>query len=203
MRSAFALAAFLLLAGCETSPIGGRCSENADCDRSMSGATAQCYSVTSPGRPCTGGSNNCVCCPVDTAAANLIDGCHRTPDTDSGVEAGTDAATDASADSGNDAADVGTDAMNDVGTDTGVGCTCTIGQYCDTSSGTPTCVPQRAIGVTCAVDTECQTSHCADSVCCNSACSGAGLSCNSSPDFAGLCMPIASMDAGATDGATE
>ncbi|MEI8257087.1 MAG: hypothetical protein WCJ30_15545 [Deltaproteobacteria bacterium] len=198
-----AFAVLLALAGCETSPLGGRCTNNFDCDRNATGAVTQCVRSSNAALSC-GNSELCICCPIDrTNDAGVPITCFGgTVVVDSGtspdvvVDTGTIEA----------AADVVSDVVAE---DTGpVTCSCPAGQFCndvrDASTDTgPTCQPLRAIGVVCMADGQCQTSHCTDGVCCNSACTGAGLSCNSSPDFSGLCMPIATTDASVTDASLD
>ncbi len=206
MRTTLALLVLFALAGCETSPLGGRCTNNYDCDRNPSTATSQCVRASNPGSSC-GGSDYCICCPISRATdAGVPSTCWAGNPVDSGVvDVVTPDATDVPRDVVSDAvSEVSADVVS---TDTGA-CSCPIGQWCndlvDASTDTgPMCQPLRAIGVACVEDSQCQTSHCTDSVCCNSACTGAGLSCNSSPDFSGLCMPIASTDAGTDASVTD
>lgn len=202
MRSVLAFALMLCLAGCETSALGGRCTNNFDCDRSTTGAVAQCVRSTNPSFPC--GGDYCICCPT-------------THTTDAGVPL--------SCMNGQAVVDSGPqpDVQPDTGPDvTDAGCLCAVGQYCSGTfmDGGQMCSLQKPSGLPCLADGDCQTSHCAQGVCCNSACTGAGLSCNSSPDFAGVCTAVTATDAGtdvvvvdtgvdtgvdatATDGATE
>lgn len=192
MRIVLAFAIVLCLAGCETSPLGGRCTLNSDCDRATTGATATCVSATNPALSCGGSStSSCICCPIRVVSA---DGGVA----DSGVigcgpgQAAVDVqAVDATVDTG----------QPDV---TDAGCLCDAGSYCSASlvDGGTMCSLVKAIGQACGGGNECQTGHCVDGVCCNSACTGAGLSCNVSPDFAGLCSPETTTDAG-TDAGTD
>jgi hypothetical protein len=208
-----ALSLLSLLAGCETSPLGGRCVLNSDCDRRTTGMTARCVRQLNPESQCSGGSmESCICCPLvvtpgDTTVPTMCVGgtsVDTGSPTDATIDTGpadTGPADTGPADSGTadtGPADTGQPDVASVDVvDTGAGCACSSSQFCDTSDGGMQCVAQRPIGATCSAGTECQTNHCVESVCCNSACTGAGLSCNVSPDFAGLCTPIASpVDAG-------
>ena len=185
--------ACLFLVGCEVAALGARCDNDTDCDKNTTAPTAQCRSFSNPGTTCSGG--DCLCCPTDTSTlANLINqgyplvNCMRTTLV---LEAGTDSASDAS----------------DAAPDTGVlacAVTCTLDQFCDTTTGR--CRSQRASGLDCTAGNQCQTSFCvgasggAAGVCCNSACTTAGSSCNSSPDQRGFCVANAvPFDATVTD----
>jgi hypothetical protein len=53
-----------------------------------------------------------------------------------------------------------------------------------------TCVPGKNLGDTCATDAECVTSHCADGVCCDSACDGLCVTCTGHGP--GVCGPAPS-----------
>jgi hypothetical protein len=64
---------------------------------------------------------------------------------------------------------------------------------CD--AATDTCLGEMRIGGICAMDADCQSGFCADSVCCSVACDGACVSCNT-PAHVGTCWPI---DAGKGD----
>ncbi len=55
---------------------------------------------------------------------------------------------------------------------------CGTGKYCDTASGD--CADKRGIGSTCPADNQCQSGHCVDGYCCNSACTGTCESCDGS-----------------------
>jgi hypothetical protein len=55
---------------------------------------------------------------------------------------------------------------------------CLAGFYCD--GGTHKCVDQKGNGLTCMLDTECKSGSCSGGVCCNTACSGQGLTCTES-----------------------
>jgi hypothetical protein len=52
---------------------------------------------------------------------------------------------------------------------------CVEQSYCDAAS--QTCAAQKANGASCAADHECLSVHCADGVCCDSACTGRCVSC--------------------------
>jgi hypothetical protein len=197
-----ALSLLSLLAGCETAPIGGRCLYNSDCDRNTTGMTARCASGQNPANPCSpGASNYCLCCPIviNPNDLSLPMGCRNGTVADAEVptEAGP---SDAMADGepGDAIADVATDVSTDANdvVEAGPSCACAAGQFCDTADGGMQCVAQRTIGAACGNSIECQTGHCVEGVCCNSACTGSGLSCNLSPDFAGLCMAVPTTDAG-------
>ena len=68
---------------------------------------------------------------------------------------------------------------------------CSDGHACD---ATGSC-GKRMPGAKCSKNDDCLSSFCADGVCCNSACTGACVSCNL-PDRSGVCWPI---DMGAPD----
>lgn len=200
MRTVLTLAVLFALGGCETSPLGGRCTSNLDCDRNPSTATSQCVRASNPASSC-GSSVYCICCPISHATDAGV------PTVCWGGNPVVDAATpDIVTDTGmpDTAQDDAVDARSqDTAT---TECACAAGQWCndlrDASTDTgPMCQPLRAIGVACVEDTQCQTSHCTDGVCCNSACTGAGRSCNSSPDFSGLCTLVVTLDASVPDSA--
>ncbi len=69
--------------------------------------------------------------------------------------------------------------------------TATSAQQCAASF---TCVGsscgQKAAGASCSADTECQSTHCADGVCCNTVCGGTCEKCNLSATL-GTCTPMA------------
>lgn len=186
MRIVLAFAIVLCLAGCETSPLGGRCTTNSDCDRSTTGATSTCVRASNTAYTC-GGGESCICCPVGILGPDSgVPGCGP----GAIVDAGDVQVVDTGVDTGPDVVDAG--------------CPCAAGMYCSgsTPDGGVICSLVKAIGVSCLGANECQTGHCVDSVCCNSACTGAGLSCNVSPDFAGVCSPEPTTDAG-TDVGTD
>jgi hypothetical protein len=56
------------------------------------------------------------------------------------------------------------------------------------ASDRPTTTPLAAIGQPCKVGTDCQSTFCADGVCCNTACNGVCVTC-SSTDNVGTCIP--------------
>ncbi|HVZ75558.1 MAG TPA: hypothetical protein VHJ20_24460 [Polyangia bacterium] len=60
---------------------------------------------------------------------------------------------------------------------------CLLTDYCAADG---TCKPKKVISVACGTDGECKTDHCSNGVCCNTACTGTGLSCND-PGQAGQC----------------
>jgi hypothetical protein len=62
---------------------------------------------------------------------------------------------------------------------------CQPGNYCDGPSHT--CGPKNGLGLKCTTDDECKSGHCASNVCCNTACTGAGLSCNDPGKVPGQC----------------
>lgn len=171
--------------------------------------TARCVRQSNPESQCGGAAMEwCICCPLvlDRNDPSIPSMCFGGSNADTGSP--TDATTDTGVDTGTvDAGPTDTGSTDTGSTDTGLpdmgvvdtgaGCACTSGEFCDTSDGGMRCVAQRPIGAACGAGTECQTNHCVESVCCNSACTGAGLSCNVSPDFAGLCTPImTAVDAG-------
>lgn len=88
MRRALGLVLFLSVSsiGCETAPLGARCENRYDCDRSGS-ATPVAVCVQFEGtQMCMGsGSPNCICCPTNEAERRMIPGCTPrimpTPDT--------------------------------------------------------------------------------------------------------------------------
>jgi hypothetical protein len=72
----------------------------------------------------------------------------------------------------------------------GMGCTgdpdCKeAGTFCDAG----TCRPQRVLAAACDRDAQCTTGHCADGVCCSTACSGTCQACNNAGS-AGSCEPV-------------
>jgi hypothetical protein len=187
MRRLLGLFALLaLLAGCETSPLGGRCSTNAQCDPNTTNPTAHCVSFANPSTTCSGSTADCLCCPINimTVPRNTIPmNClPNTIVTDSG--AGDGATTDAAP-----------HACNPVNCVPGT-------TFCNNG----VCTPVKMLGQACGAPDECGTGFCVDTVCCNSACTGATHSCNVSTDFAGECMeePMdAGTDAETTDAATQ
>jgi hypothetical protein len=62
---------------------------------------------------------------------------------------------------------------------------CASNYYCDTSSGS--CVASIAKGSVCTKDAQCNTGHCVDGYCCDTACNGACQACDVSP---GTCSGI-------------
>jgi hypothetical protein len=75
---------------------------------------------------------------------------------------------------------------------------CVASAYCE---GT-TCVSRKAGGAACTSDSACVTGHCADGVCCDTACSGSCDSCNQSGSI-GTCTPVADCETGPTDAGSE
>lgn len=59
----------LLVGGCTTQAVGARCEANDDCNT----ATDTCRSEVDRTSPCS--AHNCICCPVDRAAAQAIPAC--------------------------------------------------------------------------------------------------------------------------------
>ncbi|MDB4982140.1 MAG: uncharacterized protein JWM82_2892, partial [Myxococcales bacterium] len=60
---------------------------------------------------------------------------------------------------------------------------CQVGDYCSAGG---MCLPRKVVSVACGTDGECRSDHCSSGVCCNTACTGTGLSCND-PGQAGQC----------------
>lgn len=94
---------------------------------------------------------------------------------DSRTEAGPDAPTDLG-DAGDGAADAAADGASDAASD-------------GASDGTDAAV-MRANGAACASDGVCASGHCADQVCCNTACTDACRTCKQTATL-GQCVPIA------------
>lgn len=175
----------LLVAGCEVSPDGGACQNTYDCDRTGSTTTRDCVRYGRRELPC-GTNNDCICCPRDPALADMIDGCRAGTVVDSSTPTPDAIETDTGSDAGPDVAPMT--------------CltTCPTGQYCDTR--TSMCAAQRTTGATCTAANECSSGFCAQSVCCLTACTGAGVSCNTDEAFRGQCVrTTGSPDAGAVD----
>jgi hypothetical protein len=62
---------------------------------------------------------------------------------------------------------------------------CLNGYYCNGTSNA--CVPTKTDGISCQVDAECNSGHCANNFCCNTACDQTGTSCNN-PSSPGKCQ---------------
>jgi hypothetical protein len=186
MRRVLLLVPVLLFAvlGCETASLGGRCETDNDCERVRSSNSPVCLAVRT-GAQCRGqGALDCICCPMDPAMRALYGDAGCVPSAQT-----TDAATDgdvAVSEGGSDAPDA-SDA-SDIGPTT---CSMDCGPdgYCNNG----VCRTRLPIGQACTNGTQCSTTFCVGSVCCNSACTCAGCSCNSTPDFAGVCMPMMSV----------
>lgn len=78
--------------------------------------------------------------------------------------------------------DAGTCAVCSDSTD----CAAAAGTWCDGSNMGGTCVPTKAIAVTCANNDECTSRFCADNVCCDVACDGTCESCIGSDTTSGV-----------------
>jgi uncharacterized repeat protein (TIGR01451 family)/uncharacterized protein (TIGR03382 family) len=64
---------------------------------------------------------------------------------------------------------------------------CQAGSWC--SGTTSTCVPQKADGAACGGTDQCQSGHCVDGFCCDSACNGQCEACGL-PGLHGTCSPV-------------
>jgi hypothetical protein len=62
---------------------------------------------------------------------------------------------------------------------------CLNGYYCN--GNTNACVPTKTDGISCQTDAECNSGHCANNFCCNTACDQTGTSCNN-PSSPGKCQ---------------
>ncbi|MBW2527656.1 MAG: hypothetical protein JRI23_25970, partial [Deltaproteobacteria bacterium] len=68
---------------------------------------------------------------------------------------------------------------------------CVAGNYCDVFNQ---CVPKKGIGASCTYNHECSSTHCADDVCCNTACAGACDECDTGT--VGTCEAMADGEPG-------
>jgi hypothetical protein len=73
---------------------------------------------------------------------------------------------------------------------------CMSGSYC---TGGGQCRPKKTPGNACAGDHECVSGHCANQVCCESACIGPCESCNRVSSM-GQCTPLSNVDGGLSCG---
>lgn len=137
----------------------GECDDAPPC-----GTTGLCNgNATSPG--CAFYPSSTTCGPAQSCAGGIV----TLQDTCDGAGTCTDAGT------------LSCNGLRCDGADCRTSCTdhshCLGAYWCDIDS---TCQADKSLGAGCADDRECLSGHCADGVCCDSACTGPCLACNGS-----------------------
>jgi hypothetical protein len=143
----------------------GRCDGNGACQRYEAGMTCKAAACTANG---AGFMPASACDGQGTcAAANAVDCAPYVCDTTGGAPACRDTCRAGGAD-------------------------CVAPAVCVNGSCGPK--PLKALGAGCVENADCASAHCADGVCCASACTGACVSCNQT-GFLGTCRPVAAQKA--------